>query len=248
LDLESSPSSSSESGSGTLINTPRSSLHSLPSEPELIRMEEVLSQTEAAEGMTTPSVVSYASGMGPSASHVSSRPRPRVPSSEAEVSCPLVVQSPRLPFDLATRRPLCVRSGATTPRLPSWTHRPGSTPQITRPDANSGAGSEAQSGSVDVDSSPLSSRGPSSISTGAANSVRQVQKQLQTRLESTKLEAHVVTPQAMSARVNGVLRSQSQPDVPPATAASPGCCLSSSQQTASNPGHVRAQRMLGLSK
>lgn len=221
--MDSSRSSSPERGSGTDINSLRSSLQTLPSQAELIRVEEVRSSSQSVEP-EIQSMVSYNSMVTVS---MSTGQRLPMPSGDDEDRCSSGFQSPRMPFD-PINQPACARSGALNPRFVPI---------------------QAATCNTDVVSSAASRRAPSSLSTGAASSIIRGTRQLQTRLELNQPEVQSVNPRGVAARVNAAFRSQSQPDTPAASPASLGsCCLASGQPNVSKPGQFRAQRMLGLSK
>lgn len=226
FDMDSSRSSSPERGSGTVINSLRSSLQTLPSQAELIRMEEPRSSSETVEPENNefPSMVSYTSMVAVSASPGQ---RLRAPSVDDDDRCSSGFQSPRVPFD-PSNHPACARSGALNPRFVPI---------------------QPATSNTDAVSSAASCRGPSSISTRATSSVIRGTKQLQTRREVNQPEVQAVNPRGVAARVNAAFRSHSQADTPAASPAPSGSSgFSSCQPSVSKTGQVRAQRMLGLSK
>merc|ERR1719443_95025 len=219
FEMDSSRSSSPERGSGTVINSLRSSLQTLPSQAELIWMEEVRSPSEAGEPENTeiPSMVSYTSMVAVS---VSPEQRLRRPGGDDEDCCSSGFQSPRVAFD-PENQPACARSGALNPRFVP----------IHAATCNTDV----------VFSSAASSRAPSSISTGSVSSVIRGTRQLQLGRELNQAEGQSVNPRGVSARVKAAFGSPSQPNAPPG-------CFGSGQPSVSKTGQVRAQRLLGLSK
>jgi len=234
LEFDSSRSSSPEREEGTYINSARSSLHSSPSQAEVIRMEDAHSQSgdvAPEDTHTPPTKSSYSSMVLVSAS--------ASPSSEDAASCSMPAQSPRFPLNLTSRAP-CDGSGPINPRPSICTNRPRITLQNSISDAISSIScSQAESSSIDSslvanawDAKPWKSNG-----IALESSVTSAQ---QMRLESAKPEAPVVTPRGVRARINAAFRSQS-PDPPPVVSPS-------SNQSVVQTGKIRTQRMLGFNK